>query len=104
MTKARILLGAITILAVAGGALAFKPVKFTDRNVYCPIHEIAPNKCPLQNFSKDDVGAGTSTFRCADPDTQVNLGFVYTATTIVGSNTICVTTATTNVVYNTIEQ
>lgn len=98
MKKARIILSAVTVLTVVGGALAFKPAKFSDRSVYCPISTSEANKCPLQDFSKDDVGAGTSTFRCP------NLSIVYTATAIVGTNTVCETTATTNVVYNTLEQ
>lgn len=35
MKKAKIMLTAITVLAVVGGALAFKAKKFTERRFYC---------------------------------------------------------------------
>ena len=106
MKKARILLSAVTVMAVVSGALAFKPAKFAQRDIFCPINTPAANKCPLQNFSKTDRGAGVANFGCTDPNTGNPLGFAYTATTVVSGSTLCVTTATvpSTLVYNTISQ
>lgn len=50
MKKVKIMLTAITVFAVVGGALAFKAAKFTAANVYCSTFA-SPNTCQKQTPS-----------------------------------------------------
>lgn len=111
MKKARIILSAMVVFAIVGGALAFKPSKFTDSNLYCPVSTTSPalNRCPLAPYSSIDQGIGTTTLGCISPtNPNVTYSFAfttyYTTTTAVGGPTLtyCVPAATTSVLYKTI--
>ena len=55
MKKIKIMLTAITVLAVVGGALAFKAKTISERNVYCYL----PNEtvtCQLKQFKTQENG------------------------------------------------
>jgi len=61
MRKAKIILSAIAIFAVAGGAFAFKATRVTDRVYYCP----APGESPtttITGFKVTGVNIGATTF------------------------------------------
>lgn len=58
MKKAKIMLSAIAILAVVGGAFAFKANKFAFANVFTSYTTIAggPTYCALTTFKTTDQG------------------------------------------------
>lgn len=61
MKRVKIMLTAVTVLAVVGGALAFKAQKFTPSAVYCK----PSSTCNFANFQRDLIsGAVTTTQPC----------------------------------------
>jgi uncharacterized protein YxeA len=63
MKKAKIMLTSIAVLAVVGGALAFKATKFGQGNVFCKFAQ-SPN-CRLTDYTTDFyAGQATTTNPC----------------------------------------
>jgi len=106
MKKARIFLSAVVVLAITGGALAFKPAKFTQANVFCPLdNSQAANRCPLQSDKTTQFDADATLFPSYDCPAASVTGF-YTATVVTTVGTEVYTTCTGNIqnadVYSTV--
>ena len=62
MKKAKIMLSAIAVFAIVGGALAFKAQKFGAANIYCA--QNCPSNSKVKYNSVDPGAAVTSTTPC----------------------------------------
>lgn len=96
MKKARIFLSAIVVLALVGGALAFKPAAFNAGNIFCPITNPSDrNYCPVG--ASKDFATGATFLQDYDCLPGAPVGY-YTATYTVTSGgntyTYCTTTGT----------
>jgi len=70
-----------------GGLLAFKPAKFTQANVFCPLDFLGLfNPCPLQPGLTTDFGGDFPIFIFYDCTSSSVIGF-YTATTLTTQGT-----------------